>query len=511
MLLAISKELLPEFPEILESDPDGSIYSQLRVVCSWCWSRDPSTRPQMSMLKAMLASLYPRFNAPSSLSLLAESKDSLQTLGANNSTWDAEKDSTINNNKLLNDIEECIRLCVERMREYPPSHQNHGQAARDLALALRRRFEVIKYEDDILESIRLYRDILSLRPAGHKYHDALLGLAIGLHYHCEITKSLDEIDEAIRLLRDVLVLRPSGHANRSDALCGLVRSLRYRYKLTRSRENIDESIRLSRDVLTLRPLGHKDHDDSLIGIALGLQSRYELTKSQDDLNESIRFFREAESLRPPGHKGRNDVLLKTAFALQYRFELTGSRGDLDECIHLRKVVLSFHIPGPGHEYRDDAMLGLAIGLQYRFKLTKSLDDIDESIRLFKDVLSLYPPGHEYRVGALEDVANAVSARFELTRLEVDISEVVRMFEGVVSVLDLSDREKRARALVNLAGALRKRNKLTHRRSDIVDAKRYEKEARQLPRRPKYSPHPRRTGKFSLWFQRKPQHIIDFKR
>jgi hypothetical protein len=365
-----------------------------------------------------------------------------------------------------------LEVATELLGLYLPGDPDRGTQCFEYERALESDFPCLEDDDLLDEAIRLGREALALRPAGHPDRAPTCALFANLlakfveGNESETKDSEDETDdseeeaeeskdeaeesedeaegnedeallrEVIQLDREVLQLRTIGYPNRDEALRDLAASLTCLYLETEDTPLLDEVISLERDVIDLQPSGHPRRAASCASLSASLGTLHDKTEDISLVHEMIRLDREVMSLLPTDHDKRCDAYGRLASSLYLLYEDTNDEAVLDEVIQLERDALALR--PAGHSRRGSACENLSTSLGIRFELTGDPTIIGEATHLHRELLALRPPDHPERASTCEDTASWLMERFFQTGDPTVLTEALHLAREALAIASPDD-------------------------------------------------------------------------
>jgi tetratricopeptide (TPR) repeat protein len=363
-----------------------------------------------------------------------------------NTRWKAHRDELA--------LIACLEVATKLLGLYLPGDPDRGTRCFEYERALESDFPCLEDDGELLDgAIRLGREALALRPAGHPDRALICALFANLlakyveGNEDETEDSEDEADdsedeaeeseaeaeenedeallrEVIQLDREVLSLRPIGHPDRDEALRDLAASLTSLYDETEDVSLLEEVISLEREVVDLQPPGHPRHAASCASLSASLGALHDEKDDISLVHEMIRLDREVLSLLPADHDMRCDAYGHLASSLYLLYEDNNDEAVLDEVIQLERDALALR--PAGHSGRESVCEDLAESLGERFDSTGDPTIIGEAIHLYRELLALRPPDHPERASTCERTASWLTERFAQTGDATLLDEALKL-------------------------------------------------------------------------------------
>ncbi|KAG2340399.1 TPR-like protein [Suillus weaverae] len=259
---------------------------------------------------------------------------------------------------------------------------------------------------------------ICLREVGHPLRPrALDKLAWALRSRFTQCGNVDDLDESIRFYREAVSLFPEGHSDPADYLNNLACSLEVRFDHQGKPNDLDEAISLYEEALRLRPVGH----ESGRALTIRFNKRYDI----DDIARAVSLHREALTLCPPGHPERIITLNNLALALKTRYDELDVNEDLNEAIVLHRESLRSR--RLDHPERHVTLYSLSLVLCSRFTHTRKNEDIEEAIKLCQESLAALPSLHPDRHCSYFSLREAYMSRYSIQYDPADLSLAVDNF------------------------------------------------------------------------------------
>jgi len=276
------------------------------------------------------------------------------------------------------------------------------------------------------DSIQFQRFGLELYSPGHTSRlSAVERLSLDLKTHFAQCGSIDDIDESIRLLREVVSQCPEGHPSRDTSLDTLASSLMSRFHHQGKSDDLNEAIALFEEALILRPDGHEYRHVSLDKLGTALRVHFDQHVGIYDISRVISLHREALTLCPPGYSDRDAMFNNLAVALVVKYDNWHISEDIDEAIDLYRK--SHRLMRHDHPERHRSLLNLGSALYSRFTQTHMNEDVEEAIRLCQESLEALLPLHPDRHFSYFRLGKAYMARYRIQHDPTDLSLGVENF------------------------------------------------------------------------------------
>ncbi|KAF7789560.1 hypothetical protein EIP86_000506 [Pleurotus ostreatoroseus] len=373
-------------------------------------------------------------------------------------------------------INEFLLLC--------PPPQYVRDALHDLGDCLFMRFETQMQRKDLDDSIKNFRESLSLHVVGEPgsfmtKNSLSTSLATQFSYYGDIAA----LDEAIELQRDAVSTATGDQ--RPVILHNLASTLSKKWRFSGDVRYLDETIHTYQEAMRNQVPGPA-YAYTLSGYALSLCKKFDVTRDVQLLEDAIRHLQTALRFTPEGST-RSEVLRNLADAHQAKYMTFGNTQALDEAIRLRYGALHTETTRFG---RAGRLHQLSNSLRYRYEALSIEDDILQAIKLDTQGLDLLPEDHPHRWKSLSSVAKAFLFHKDApkaidkhgkqawaTRNHLDIAE--ELFRQALECQPLTDPNSRASLLHDLAIALTCRFHEQETISDLEGCIELEKNALQL--------------------------------
>ncbi|KAG2122344.1 CHAT domain-containing protein [Suillus clintonianus] len=275
------------------------------------------------------------------------------------------------------------------------------------------------------EGIHLRRVVLELCSLCQRRPRSLHNLSQSLFTRFEHQGSIDDIDECIQLGREVVSLCPEGHPWHNDYLNNLALSLVCRFEHQRESSDLNEAISSYEKVVHLTPVGRKTRDISLDNLGDALRTRFCERGDADDIHRAIGLQGEALTLLPHGHPRRKTTLMNLALA---HYDAYVKLHDI-VCLY---VAIELHRQSLRVRELDDPdrpinLVNLSAALCSHFEQTRKNEDIEEAIRLCQESLEALHSLHPDRCGSYLQLQKAYISRYQVQHNPADLSLAVENF------------------------------------------------------------------------------------
>ncbi|MDN3024997.1 CHAT domain-containing protein [Streptomyces sp. S.PB5] len=391
------------------------------------------------------------------------------------------------------ELDEAIDLSRQAVASTPPGHSTRAAILDTLARALQTRFDHAGDREDLDAAVAARRELLAATPADHPDRRRyLMVLSELLRDRFERAQDRTDLDEAIESGRQAT------RADDAVALANLGTSLLTRYEHSHGLPDLDEAIKsyqqaAGADLKTVRARTHVsamlcvalvdryEHTGdttaleeavaegrravaaarrhlapdsatavgALVNLGIALRRSYERHGRQDDLAEAVEVTRQAVAA-VPADSPRSAQVLTNLGGIMFRFyELTGELGFLNESVDVQRRAAQANAPDP--RAHTICLANLGIALHIRFEHSGNQTDLEEAITVDRQALDSTPGDHADRPRRLISLGNALAARGTIE----DLDEAVELSRQAVAAM--RGHHDRARYLVNLSNALRKRS------------------------------------------------------
>ncbi|PSR71021.1 hypothetical protein PHLCEN_2v13125 [Hermanssonia centrifuga] len=348
-----------------------------------------------------------------------------------------------------NDLERALGFSREALELCPVDDSSTRlQIKRHVALYLDARFERSDRAEDLVEGLKIRRELVALTKGKDGHHEDVKYLADSLVSQWRRDPGqLGAFDEGIQQLRDVLPTAIHGPA-RIDLLERLAIFLHNRYLGSDAPEDLEEAITYLRELTVLVPRGYKPRAKILSHLASALQYRFKLFGRSEDIDDAVDSARDAVKITRSSH-GRDDLvecLSILATCLYPRLHRDDNPlGVIEEAITVQQEVVSLS-PDDGPALRN-----LALIILERQKRLKQSNGIEEAIILLRKSLALIPAGHPDKLWSLDALAEAALWRCYLSGgIEYQEEALDICHESVAAQRQLASDKSYCDAVGNLA-------------------------------------------------------------
>ncbi|KZT27470.1 kinase-like protein [Neolentinus lepideus HHB14362 ss-1] len=255
----------------------------------------------------------------------------------------------------------------------------------------------------------------------------------------------EDLDQTIKLYEEVLHLRPAPHPERPWTLRALFVCLDEEYHKSKDPEVLERAIALLREATRL--CEHPDNNQTMDLVTLQgdlgyiLVIRHDYMGRQEDLDEAEKLLKEVLRQRPVPHPRRAWTLHELSLCLKRQSDESGDLGLLERALDLQREAIS--LCEQPHAKQDADLVPLrshyGISLQKRYDRLGQREDVDEAIKLFEEVLDSPPSPWVPRVETLTSLRKALECRYEKFR---DPAALERLKEVVREIAPLRAAEVR---------------------------------------------------------------------
>ncbi|KAG1752557.1 uncharacterized protein EDB91DRAFT_1343591 [Suillus paluster] len=312
----------------------------------------------------------------------------------------------------------------------PQGYLDHPLSLCYFTKALNWRYDYHHTPTDIRKSAWLYNELLTLS-RGHLSSEhrssALNKLSWALDTRFTQCGGIDDLDESIRIRRDVMsLLGPEEWHDRGTFLNNLALSISWRFNHQGKSHDLDEAISLYEEALRLWPVGHEYRGFLLDNLGDPICACFRKCGDINDINRAINLLCEALTLRPPGDPTRGTTLNNLATALQTKYHKlhTTTSKDLNDAIDsYRESLRSEELDRPE---RHRNLINLSLALRSCFTQTQN-EDAEEAICLGQESLVALPPLHPERHFSCKWLKEAYLSRYEVQCNPADLSLALENF------------------------------------------------------------------------------------
>jgi tetratricopeptide (TPR) repeat protein len=356
-------------------------------------------------------------------------------------------------------LEDVIRVYAQVLLLRPGGHGGRVAALKALGLTLMMSCEGSHADKArLIRSISCHWEALGHRPPGHPDRaNTLFDLGRSFLTFHVLYSDDDALSGAVGIFREALEFCPTmDQISRAHLLRELSRALQTQFR--RQHDSLDiliEALDMSREALTLLPADDPDRTTSLSDLAIAHLTLYHEQGNFDALEEAIELFRHSLDLRPPGHPTRFNALSNLASTLRVRFDQRGESDVLVESIGLLRQAVD--LCPQGHPTRGRVLNNLADALHTRFEQCRDPEASSEATGLYRGVLDLRPLGHPDRHAALNNLAMSLSVQFKQQGNSQALTEAIALHRQALALLP-PGHPSYGTSLDNLAAALMRRSK-----------------------------------------------------
>ena len=248
----------------------------------------------------------------------------------------------------------------------------------------------------------------------------LRNLALALKIRYQLKWDVDNLHESILYLSESARLTPDGHPQQWPCANNYALLLYFKYKHDGARETLDECIASFR--VAARACSEEDRPSCYTNLATVLHERYEdLPGERGSLEESISLCEEALCLTPVGHKDRALVINQLYLSLSSHGSTGQDRKRIDYTISLLREAMAAPSSDPDH---PACLNNLAMSLVRRYKDLGSVDDLDEAILLYEASTSLTPDTQLQKPSTLSNIASALYTKYATIDPSIEVLDQV---------------------------------------------------------------------------------------
>ncbi len=230
-------------------------------------------------------------------------------------------------------LTQAVGLLERAVNAVPSWYFPYSGWRRQLALALRVRFERAGDPADLERAIDLGRDIVAKLPADDPDRGGYLtnhGIALRLRF--EHSGHRADLDSALTVCREAVAASPPGSPTRPLALSNLGNALHVRFELDGDPRDLDAAIDHSQEALRASAADEPDRTHWFTNLGIALGARYHLASDPDDLDAAIDAERAAVAAVRLGHPDRPAKLSNLSVSLSTRFVERRDPRDLDAAV-----------------------------------------------------------------------------------------------------------------------------------------------------------------------------------
>lgn len=357
----------------------------------------------------------------------------------------------------LDDLDKQVELCDEILELPGPAPPSRASLLHELADPLCTRARLWGRPADLLRSIDLCREGLSL--CSDIDRGCLLD-SLGASLRVWYSQSGDRrhLEEAIQVHEQALLLRPSRHPMRHRSLGNSASALRLWYLSGGNVEDLDFAHERQLETIRLRPQGHPERYIALHELGCLLLDIFTTRGDHACLEKGTLAFEEALDCLGPEHQNRGFVLGGLAGALTYCFLDTRDLKVAECAVDL--LLAALRTQKPGDFDRSRFLANLANLLLMRFDISHNVEDIDMAASMQRELVRTIELNHKDRPAHLGNLADILWFRYE-ARKKIGAIDVGELNEAVASAEEALARRppgdpKRLHGLDHLARCLRAR-------------------------------------------------------
>jgi tetratricopeptide (TPR) repeat protein len=303
--------------------------------------------------------------------------------------------------RVLNRAIEFGRQC-RAMGNFP----NPTRRAKFLCLMadiLRIRFQVArKYDEDLEESIQLYRKALRIYlPGNVNYGMTVHGLALVLVMHFRLDGDMDHLEEASELHHHASDILPKSHPLWPDNASGSAECLALRYMEIGDISDINRAINLDREAMDVQRPSAFNYVCRALGMASHLCLRFEVLHRDVDLVEAINVADTLLKSLSDSDTSRPAAAHVLAKARLLRARDNHDVGEMDLTI---EQLLSIKGKLPQFMLSSEILRTLAACYMVKFRQTSAIEHAFHARHTMNEVLESFPPEHYEGFQCLIDAA-----------------------------------------------------------------------------------------------------------
>jgi len=332
------------------------------------------------------------------------------------------------------DLEESIVENEKAVNLTPEGHPDRPMYLNDLGLSLQRQFER-DGDIDALEDAVAHAEsatFCSVRDPDRPMFLNNFGIALQIHF-----ERFGELKDLNYSIKQMLEASSAEGADRPMFLNNLGSTLRRRFEQIGSMTDLNESIRSLREALKL--VG-KEHDRAVIlhNLSISLQVRFESVKD-DGLMEAIKYSEEAVSLSEGWdiRSNRSAFLIGLANLFEKEFDSSDnpSVSSLERAVKLKNAAVdstSKHNP-----LRASYLNSLGISMEQLYRNNDDAELLNKSIQARQESVNLTPREDQNRAKRLYNLAVGISVRAERMQKWYDLYKAIEMCEEAVDLKQCS--------------------------------------------------------------------------
>ncbi|TFK34953.1 CHAT domain-containing protein [Crucibulum laeve] len=314
----------------------------------------PSDHPQLSVLLHNLGTsmkeVFPHSGRPEDLEAAIENLTHARDLRPEPHPL---RHTTLD--RLLEHLDDAVALHRDARKLYIEYNgkDEYGNL-HNLANAVYTRFRRSDRQEDLLESISLYRVTLSSVPKSHYSRPASLNnLAYALRSHFRRTENIENLNNSIELLQETLQLtekitvnddgssQTQKHPARVLAFNNLGNVTLMRFEIERNTDEVDKAIEWHRAAVALtREIWHNERATFLNDLACSLRTRYSYSFCEKDIREAFALHHESLSLIGQNHPETSKISSDLAKSLFLHYSRTQLSESLDSAVNYFRVSIS---------------------------------------------------------------------------------------------------------------------------------------------------------------------------
>ncbi|KAJ7743149.1 CHAT domain-containing protein [Mycena metata] len=322
--------------------------------------------------------------------------------------------------------------------------------------------------EDLDKALGLMRRLLADMESGRFDHLNILGSMCRLRF--ETLREEDDIEQSVASFQEAVSLLPTVDEDRRDACThmvhtGLATAYSDRFKAFGRIEDLQSAIAEYFAAVSMGPQSDGNFTKSVSGIASSLATRFEHLGAAQDLAAAVGLTRVCIDLLDGMDPQRITLTLTLANALVRSFDQSGTLEELEEAIGLYKAVIA--VRAEGHPQLFLAIGNLASAHHSRFERLNEIDDLSSAIHLHEVLLELLPQGRPIRDPILNNLGNALLRRFNEQANESDLKKALECYREALALCG-PDNLDRAKALINLGHGLSDSFSATGRFEDLEE-------------------------------------------
>jgi len=361
------------------------------------------------------------------------------------------------------DLDRAAEAFRKAITEAPSGHEEVPGILRNLAQALKQRFQIDGTPSDLDRVISIYDQLVDLTTKNSRDMANLLN-SLGLRYRDRygLSGKVDDLDLALSAFRSALTL------NFEDLLpmilhnTGLV--LHDRFKQVGEREDLNESISVFEEALAKATVLERSR--YVLGFVSALHTCFENDKEIVLVDKAIGFLNQAIATNRAPHPELRNWCRGLGHCYRQRYRHRGDLADLDRSVDAFSQVVNQEEKEPADRYENLGNLGTA--LVDRYQQTGKLPDLEWAIHVLEEAI-------QYATGAMPQYALLPSnltivylLRFERRGSLTDLDRGIALCERATKFSPM-DRKTEIICSNNLASLLLRRYQATGTDSDLERA------------------------------------------